>query len=500
MQKNSGALPPIITPDPSHPRISLLTQKIGRALQAFGERLAEIPIPNVRRYEAARVTRIEDSTTQIRAEDAEARMSLRQLRARSRDLAHNSDHMKRFLELVETNVIGPEGVQLQVRATNPDGSLNDAINQKIQSLWWKWGDSIDTASANGKLDWPGIQRLAMRTIARDGEALLQGVYMENSFGFGVHFVSVDWLDETHNTTNQKNENRILMGVELDRYDREAGYWLTPPPSEKFYRQLDTPQTRQRVDAGTFIHPFVLVDGQQTRGVPWAHTALTRLNHLKEYEKSELVAARTGAAKMGFYKQKEEGFTGTTPAPTNTQTQLIEEVEPGMIVELPPGYEFQSYSPDHPNSGFSAFVDHVLRSVAMGLGVSPISLSGDYSKANYSSARIGSIDERDMWKVLQWFAVKRICAPLYRLWLRQILLKGLITPQEFQAASSPLWQPRGWDWVDPATDQSAKVTGLQNYLTTYTAACAAQGIDFDDLLAQRADERKRAEAKGITLPF
>lgn len=479
-------------------RALTVRERAGLKLESFGRWLTGEPVAEVRRYEAARITRLTGITdTQTTSEDQEARFDLKVLRNRSRNLARNSDHMKRFLELVETNVIGPDGIQLQVRAENPDGSINDQVSKKIQNLWWRWGDSVDTASANGKLDWPAIQRLIMRTVAQDGEALLQGVYGTDGFGFGVHFIGVDWLDETYNGY-APNKNRVIMSVELDAFDREVGYWLQPPPGEKFYRQKEAPSQRQQVDATRFLHPYVLVDGLQTRGVPWAHTALTRLKHLGSYEYAELVAAQTGAAKMGFYKQTQPLFDGSNPAAR--APNLIEEVEPGLIVELPPGYEFQSYTPDHPNSGFTAFVDHILRSVAMGFGVSPISLSGDYSKANYSSARIGSIDERDKWKVLQSFAIKRVCAPIYQLWLKQILFLGLITPVEYQLARHPLWQPRGWDWVDPGTDLEAKVTGLENYLTTYTAACAAQGIDFDDLLAQRASERERAAKHNITLPF
>jgi len=39
--------------------------------------------------------------------------SLRALRARSRELARDNAHAKKFLQMVETNVIGPDGIILQ---------------------------------------------------------------------------------------------------------------------------------------------------------------------------------------------------------------------------------------------------------------------------------------------------------------------------------------------------------------------------------------------------
>jgi capsid protein len=61
-----------------------------------------------------------------------------------------------------------------------------------------------------------------------------------------------------------------------------------------------------------------------------------------------------------------------------------------------------------------------------------------------------------------------------------------------------WQARRWGWVDPLKDAQGKVLEMDNGLTTRTQILAEQGIDFEDLLIQMAEEKALAEKYGIDL--
>ncbi|MCK7513853.1 MAG: ATP-dependent Clp protease proteolytic subunit [Desulfobacterales bacterium] len=56
-------------------------------------------------------------------------------------------------------------------------------------------------------------------------------------------------------------------------------------------------TYARIPAEQILHTFITERINQPRGVPWMHSAMTRLNNLGAYEEAEIVAARIGAAKM-----------------------------------------------------------------------------------------------------------------------------------------------------------------------------------------------------------
>ena len=97
--------------------------------------------------------------------------------------------------------------------------------------------------------------------------------------------------------------------------------------------------------------------EQILGAPWLVSAMLRLRMLGSYEEAELVAARIGASKMGFFKPKApDEYTG----PADEQGNLTMEVAPGQFKTLPTGFEFQTFDPQHPTQAFPFFVKACLR--------------------------------------------------------------------------------------------------------------------------------------------
>ena len=75
-------------------------------------------------YEASGVGRLlQNRTTAIKTPDEELRTSLRNLRARSRELSINNDYARKFFEMLKTNVIGANGIVLQSKAKRLDGTF-----------------------------------------------------------------------------------------------------------------------------------------------------------------------------------------------------------------------------------------------------------------------------------------------------------------------------------------------------------------------------------------
>lgn len=458
-----------------------------------------------RSFQAGVVNRLtSDWMTSLTSTRSELRQYLRNIRARSRDLARNNDYLKKFLRMVVTNVIGPRGIKLQVRVADSDSTLTAELDgvlaSEVEKAFKKWGKK-KTCTASGKLSWTGVQRLFIRTIARDGEVLIQKMRVsrkENPFGFSLRFVDVSWLDETHNQL-LPNGNRIVMGVEVDQYDRPQAYWLTPPADEYTYPGAmaggQAARNRTRVPAEEFIHAFLIDDENQTRGLPWAHTAMLRTKMLGGYEEAELVAARVGACKGGFLKPSaDKPYDGEEPDTT------IEQVEPGMIQELPPGYEWVTYDPTHPNTNFVGFVKGILMGVAAGLEVTYTSLTGDLSEVNFSSIRAGLLEERDLWRTLQHFVEEELCDEVYAGWLEAAFLTGAleITADDLARIQEPTWQPRGWSWVDPLKDVEASVTAINNGLGTRTQVLGEQGTDFEDTVKTLAKEQQLLKANGVEI--
>ena len=418
------------------------------------------------------------------------------LRARSRQLANDNDYGRRFLQMVKANVVGPNGIALQARPRRTDGTIDRPDANTIEKAWAEWGKPAN-CSMNGRLGWREIQRLVMETVARDGECLVQMVKTDRSkYGMALHIIEADYLDETLNQAESNNQPAIKMGIEVDGYDRPVAYYLrTSHPGDG--KILFNGKPYIRVVAEEIIHLYITERPGQSRGLPWMHTAIRRLNMLGGYEEAELVAARTAASKMGFFTSPDgDGMPGDD---VDAYGSLISEAEPGVFEQLPAGVDFQSFDPTHPTSAFPEFVRATLRGAAAGLGVSYHTLSNDLENVNYSSIRSGVLEEREQWKVLQSWLSEQFCEPVYNAWLTMALdfQKVPLPKKQIDKFREVVWMPRGFAWVDPLKDAQANAQAIEMGVLTRAEVAAATGRDLDEILEQLATEKARLEELGLT---
>lgn len=468
----------------------------------FGGRVPS-PRKAKRNYKAARVDRLNSGwTTQSPGANWILRTDLRTLRARAREMSRNNSHFRKFLGMARTNIVGPKGIQVQVRARLSDGSLDGDLNKRIEEAFWAWTHR-ETCSASQRLDWTAVQRLFVTHLVRDGEALVRHVRdRRNPFGYSVRLIDPSYLDEHYNDT-LPNGNRVIMSVELDDADRRVAYHLTTPASEILFTRRRE-RIRTRVPASEIEHAFLVFDDEaQVRGVTWFHAAMLDAKNLAGYNDGVITSARTAAMSMGFLEREsdETEFEGYEDEEGNELPVEID-ISPVTFNELPAGYKLAQFDPKQPTQNHAAFVDTILRDVATGLGVNFFSLTGDLSSVNYSSARVGLGEERDVWRELQDFVGTHLCRPVYHQWLNSALLAGALdlTPAQFKEAKNPMWRGRGWRYLDPQKEVNANVTALQNNLVSLTDVLAEQGGDLTEHFETIRRERELAQEYGIELRY
>ena len=233
-----------------------------------------------------------------------------------------------------------------------------------------------------------------------------------------------------------------------------------------------------------------------RGIPWMHAAIIRLNQLGAFEEAAIIAARIGAAKMGFFTGGDASEYADDAEEDGT---FVSEAEPGTFEVLPTGREFVSFDPKYPEANFEPFVKACVRGVASGVNVSYNSLSSDLEGVSYSSIRQGVLDERDAWKTIQAHFCEGLMQTVYNDWLPVALLRGAIGTlpasklSKFRAAT---WQPRRWQWVDPKNDMEAAEIAVRLGIKSRTALAAEQGDDIDDVFAELQQEQKTMLEMGI----
>lgn len=424
--------------------------------------------------------------------DEEIRTSLKNLRARSRELARNNDYARKFLKLCVTNVVGAYGMTMQNKAKDSNGKLDTLANTKIEEAWEEWCRK-ENCDISRELSWVDMQRLFIETVARDGEILVKKIAADNRFKFSLQLLEADHLDENYNLV-LPNGNKIKMGIEFDKWQRRVAYHLlVNHPGD--YTYVRAGNRYERVPAVEIMHVYMKERPSQSRGVPWMHSAMTRLNMLGAYEEAELVAARLGASKMGFYETP-TGVEYIGDAIDNGN--LVKEVEPGIFEQLPAGITFKPFDPQHPVGNFQFFMKTVLRGIASGLLVSYNSLASDLESTSYSSVRAGSLEERDMWRVLQNWMVTNYCDEVFESWLKMALLTQAISlpSAKFEKFNAPKWQVRGWQWIDPLKDVKANIEAIQFGLKTRSMIAAEQGYDIEDIFEQLIHEKELMKKLGL----
>lgn len=461
-----------------------------------------------RTYSAARNTRTTGgfggSNTSA---DSELSTSLTALRSRSRQMIRDSAYAKRAQLLIVNNVIGT-GVGMQAQADTVRGTPATRVNDAIELEFAAWC-AADSCHTGGSLHFHDLERMAMGQVFEAGEVFIRKHY--SRFGNSRVPLALEVIEPERLATELVDPSAGLstnsdyrMGVELDGFGRPLAYWIRNLHPGDLRARVSATDRYERVPASDIFHLRVIHRWPQTRGEPWMHTAVRKLDDLNEYSQHEVSAARASAA---YFATIEITPQEKSPIATGTDAngQQMMDIEPLTIQELKPGEKLNFHTPNRPNPGLDGFMRAMLREVAAGCGVSYESISKDYSQSNYSSSRLALLDDRDLFKVLQQWWIRSFRLPLHQLWMQQAVLSGALSSinQTAYAAeptkySAVMFKPRGWSWVDPTKEVNAYKEAIKAGFTTITDVIAATGggMDIEDVIKTRKRELEMLDEADI----
>lgn len=457
----------------------------------------------VRQYAAARYSRLSlgfgiSSTTA----DSELRTSLAALRNRSRQLIRDSAYAKRAQAIVVNNVIGA-GVGMQAQVMTTRNVLAEAVNDAIESAWHDWSRA-ENCHTGGALHFGDLERAAMGQVFAAGEVFIRKhprPFGRSRVPLALELIEAERIADEYNGVSDVG-NTIRNGVEVDGFERPVAYFVRRRhPGDVLTVSTQADQI-ERIPAEQILHLKLTNRWPQTRGEPWMHAAILKLNDMAEYTAAELAAARASANYFGTIESNDDNPLAATETEDGAQ---FYDIQPNVIQKLPPGEKFNFHAPNRPNAALDPFMRHMLREVAAAVGVSYESLSRDYSQSNYSSSRLALLDDRDTWRVLQQWWVRSFREPLHREWLRAAVLARSVQGISLEAYGNDMqryeavrFKPRGWSWVDPTKEVEAyKAAELAGYITkTQIIAQTANGLDIEDVINERRRELDMLKAADI----
>lgn len=478
------------------------------ALQSAPQRVPRPPRRGARLYAGARSTLAAAGfgSGGDTSADAELHSSLAKLRARARQLVRDSAYAKRARTLIVNNVIGC-GVGMEAQVVSTRNGLRDDINQDIEDAWCEWCDR-ESCHTGGALHFGDLERAAMGQVFEAGEVLVRihpARLGRSAVPMALELIEPERLaDDYAFAPAAASGNEIRLGVEVNAFGRPVAYWLRPSHRGDLARRYDMGGEKiERVPAEQIMHLRIVDRWPQTRGEPWLHAVLRKLDALAEYSQCEVDAARASAAYFATIESPEA--QQSTETDEDDAGAPLMDIQPLTVQALDPGEKLTFHSPNRPNTALDPFMRAMLREVAAGAGTSYESLSRDYSQSNYSSSRLALLDDRDTYRALQQWWVRSFRAPLHRMWLQQAVLARVVRrvpleeyavdPAKFEAV---LWKPRGWSWVDPTREVQAYKEAIRGGLTTLTDVIAqtADGRAFEDIVKTRRRELDALAKAGL----
>lgn len=433
------------------------------------------------RYEAAKLTR-RTAGWEARSSgpNDEIGASLETLRNRHRDLARNNPWARRAIGAIIANTVG-DGIRAQWQ------------DPAVQSVWDEWFGST-AIDADGRLDGYGLTALALRSMVESGEVLARKRPRRLEDGLPVplqiQLLEGDFLD--HAKTQLMDAGHITQGVQFDTRGRRTAYWLFPEhPGDPLGRAglISAPR-----DAADFAHLYRLDRPGQVRGVPWGTGAMLRLRMLDDYQDAQLERQRLAACFMGFRRIPDPTLIALGTAPTQAQEYaLLDKLQPGVIEDLPPGWDVEFATPPQPEDD-AHFHLSVLRAAAADYGIPYEILTGDLSQVNFSSARMGFNEfarNVDAWR---WqLLAPQLLTPLVDWFRAACELIGLRVTQ-----AQPLWTAPARVMVDATREVPAIIKAIRAGLISAPQAIRQQGYDPDVLLAEEAAWRAKLAAADVLL--
>jgi len=377
-----------------------------------------------------------------------------------------------------TDVSGPTGPTFQCRSSN---KTYNAILEKLVKEWMRSPD------ARGKLSGAEMIRLWVRQLWTCGEFLAQIIQdpdAKTSLKTRLLNLHPKRLATSPATSADHN---VALGVRRNSLGKPTHYviedvefWGEYEASSLDYKELPAEQV---------IHEFKAIDPDQVRGMPWATTCLQVSADLRDFDNEVLDAARA-AADTGVY-----WYTEHVDAPYMAADATYA-MERRTQSTGPPGWKPQMVSPEQPATGYIEFRRERLAELGRPVSMPLMMVLLNSEDHNYSSARFdGQIYKRSLATIQAWFA--RVLDRIVGVLAREAELSGLL-PQP------PDDVRHEWTWpvpphVDPEKEADGERVRLENRTQSFTGACAAHGLDPEEVLQQLADDIKRFESAGVPLP-
>lgn len=500
-------------------------------LDQFGKPLASSEFSEKAPYAASAMGReLASWTPSLNTADGDLLPSRDTMVARSQDMIRNHGIASGAVQIHLDNIIGT-GLRLSykpdAKALGIDPEASQEFARDVEAKFRSWAnDNINFSSDAGlRLTQGGRLAQGYRSYMGAGEVLAVAEWIKNRpFRFRTAIQMTDPL-RLSNPMGTQDRLHLRAGVELDKHGAPTHYHIREANVldqvvfgmsagvGKWKRiARTTAWGRQQV-----LHLFDQERPGQTRGKPSIVSVLSKMKMLEKLDQVTLQAAIVNAMYAAVLESALP--TESTAAALGGQNPLASymaqktvwgdngpvKFDGVKIPQLYPGEQLKLLSPQHPSVAFQAFTEKALQYVSGGFNLSYEQLARDYSKSNYSSARAAMMEAWKFFNGKRYSISAQQATWEFSLWLEEAIDNGTVVlpkgaPDFYE--NKPAWCRCFWigpgrENIDPLKEGKAAREKYDLGSTTLEKLCAEDGEDWEEIITQRAYEKRMLEKHGLS---
>lgn len=424
-----------------------------------------------------------------------AATNLPMVRRRARDAVRNDPWAKTAANRWVSNAIG---TGIQPYSKHPD----KASRLLLKELWADW---VPEADADGRMDFYGLQALAVRSMFVDGETLarLRPRRLTDGLSVPLQIQALEGdLLPVEDTHVLGNGNEVVNGVEFNTRGQRVNYHLwNRHPGDPAGRQF---LRKRAIPAESVVHAYPILRPGQVRGVSELATVLLRLKTLDSFD--DAVAFRQEVSNLfaGFITRPRSEDDPNDPLGAGSQADFDDDdtplasLEPGTLQQLADGEDVRFANPPGAPDSYAEFMRQQLMAAFASVGIPYEIGTGDLRGVSDRTLRVLVNEFHRQIEQYQWTCfIHQWCRPIWNAWLDMLAMSGLISAADYarnrRQWQRVLWVPEGWPYFNPVQDVKAKTDEIRAGLISRSAVILAQGEDPEAVIDQIAQDNDAADA-------
>jgi capsid protein len=411
---------------------------------------------------------------------------------RARHYERNDMIVGQGIRRLVANVI-QEGFSPNPLTGDPD------LNKAYKELWEEYATDPDLCHSEGELNFNQIERLALKSVVRDGDIWC---FLRNDG-------TMQPVEGHRPRSPMRTTKNVVNGVLLDDDAKRKQVWITK--EELSYYQLasrvsdlDKFDIRDEFGHRVVLQVYFPDRFSQRRGVSALAPCSDTIGMHDDLQFTTLVKAQM-ASLIVFLREWDENAMNADNGPSlgtyktgaqvpagNGSIKPIGGIQAGLDVTPPKGQTIKPFTANIPNAEFFEHSYLLLTFIAVNLDLPLQVLLLDPQKSTFSSWR-GAIDQaRIRYREIQSDLIKQFHMNVWkwkcRDWVSQSAALRRMADRQPKTWLKHTWKRPGFPYIEPFKDAQADALQQEKFLNSPRRIMGNKCLEYEEVITEAVEDR------------